>query len=79
MIKTTMDQSKWNEQLIKLYKTYVKEDKFKSRNSKKKDATSEEITRHLIHVEQSLEQVSKGNNRVLKGKDKEVHRKMKEN
>ena len=41
MIKTSVDQSKWNEELIKLYKTYVKEDKFKSRAGKKKDATSE--------------------------------------
>ena len=74
-----MDQSRWNEEFVKLYKGYVKEDKFRVHGSKKQDATSEEVNRHLVHVEQSLEQVSKGNNRMLKGKEKEVHRKMKEN
>ena len=49
------------------------------KKTKEGDNTSEEINRHLIHVEQSLQQVATGNEKVLKGKEKEVFRKMKEN
>lgn len=74
-----MDQKEWIPAFVKIYQSYIKEDKFKSRTSKKKDDTTEEINRHLIHVEQSLIQVSTGNEKILKGKEKDVIRKMKEN
>lgn len=51
----------------------------KKKIERKNDNTSEEINRHLIHVEQSLQQVATGNEKILKGKEKEVFRKMKEN
>lgn len=79
MIINTIDPKDWNDSFIKIYQSYIKEEKFKSRQSKKKDDTSEEINRHLIHVEQSLLQVSTGNDKILKGKEKDVVRKMKEN
>lgn len=75
-----MDQKEWSGQIIRLYQTYIKEDKFKShQKGKKKDDTVDEINRHLIHVEQSLMQVSSGNDKLIKGKEKDVIRKMKEN
>jgi len=40
IIKTSVDPSKWNQELVKLYQSYVKEDKFKSRVNKKQDATA---------------------------------------
>ena len=79
MIINTIDPKDWNDSFIKIYQSYIKEEKFKSRQSKKKDDTSEEINRHLIHVEQSLLQVSTGNDKILKGKEKDVVRKMIEN
>ncbi len=78
-IVTTIDQKEWVSHFLKVYQSYIREDKFKSRQNKKKDATSEEINRHLIHVEQSLIHVSTGNDKILKGKEKDVVRKMKEN
>jgi hypothetical protein len=77
MIINTIDPKDWNAAFIKIYQSYIKEEKFKSRQAKKKDDTSEEINRHLIHVEQSLLQVSTGNDKILKGKEKDVVRKMK--
>jgi hypothetical protein len=68
MIINTIDPKEWNSNFVKIYQAYIKEDKFKSRQSKKKDDTSEEINRHLMHVEQSLLQVSTGNDKILKGK-----------
>ena len=62
---------------MKVYQNYIKDEKVKK--NKKTDNTSEEINRHLIHVEQSLQQVATGNEKMLKGKEKEVVRKMKEN
>lgn len=37
------------------------------------------MARHLRHVEESLMQVTSGADKVLRGKEKEVMRKMKEN
>lgn len=54
-------------------------EKYENKAAKKKDDTSEEINRHLIHVEESLMQVTSGTEKMLKGKEKEVMRKMKEN
>lgn len=54
-------------------------EKYENKAAKKKDDTSEEINRHLIHVEESLMQVTSGTEKILKGKEKEVMRKMKEN
>lgn len=79
MVINTVDPKDWNAEFVKIYQTYIKEDKHKDRQKKKKDDTSEEINRHLIHVEQSLLHVTTGNDRIMKGKDKEVFRKMKEN
>jgi hypothetical protein len=79
MVINTIDPKDWNGEFIKIYQTHIKEDKHKNRRDKKKDDTVEEITRHLVHVEQSLVQVTAGTDRLLKGKDKEVVRKMKEN
>jgi len=65
--------------LVKLYQSYIKEDHFKNMKKKSKDATSEEINRHLVHVEQSLMQVTAGNQKILKAKELDVKRKMKQN
>lgn len=62
------DPKQWNAGLVKLYQTYAQEEKQKSKTTKKNDNTSEEINRHLIHVEQSLHQVATGNEKMLKGK-----------
>lgn len=40
---------------------------------------SEEMSRHLNHVEQSLIQAAKGNQKMIKAKEKDIIRKMKEN
>ena len=45
----------------------------------KEEQTAEELNRHLMHVEESLAQVHAGNEKVMKGKEKELTRKMKEN
>ena len=74
-----MDPQDWNNEFIKIYQNHIKEERHKSRVNKKKDDTSDEINRHLVHVEQSLMQVTSGTDRIMKGKDKEVFRKMKEN
>jgi hypothetical protein len=79
MVINTIDPKDWNGEFIKIYQNHIKEDRHKNRRDKKKDDTVEEITRHLVHVEQSLVQVTAGTDRLLKGKDKEVVRKMKEN
>lgn len=68
MIINTVDPKDWNSSFIKIYQSYIKEDKHEAKRNKKKDDTSEEINRHLIHVEQSLAQVSIGTDRILKGK-----------
>lgn len=69
----------WNAYLVKLYQTYVKEDSRKVSHGKKKNDTSEELNRHLIHVEESLIHVTTGAERALRERDKEVIKKMKEN
>lgn len=63
-----MDASHWNAELIKIYQNYIQESKYESKPNKKKDDTSEEINRHLIHVEESLIQVTSGTEKILKGK-----------
>ena len=79
LVINTVDPQDWNGEFIKIYQNHIKEDKHKHKTNKKKDDTSEEINRHLVHVEQSLIQVTSGTDRIMKGKDKEVFRKMKEN
>lgn len=79
ILVNNVDPKEWNVGLVKLYQTYAQEEKHKSKTQKKNDNTSEEINRHLIHVEQSLHQVATGNEKMLKGKEMEVVRKMKEN
>ena len=74
-----MDQKEWPSALVKLYQTYIKEDHFKNMKKKSKDATSEEINRHLVHVEQSLIQATLGTQKVLKAKELDNKRKMKQN
>lgn len=74
-----MDPKEWSSALVKFYQTYIKDDNFKYMKRKSKDATSEEINRHLIHVEQSLMQVTAGNQKVLKAKELDTKRKMKQN
>jgi hypothetical protein len=37
------------------------------------------MNRHLNHVEQSLIQAAKGNEKMIKAKEKDITRKMKEN
>ncbi len=76
MIVNTLDQKEWNTRLVQIYQAYIKEDKFKNRQTRKKDDNSEEINRHLIHVEQSLFQISSGNNKNLKRKEEEIMKKM---
>lgn len=73
------DPKEWNGELIAIYKNYIKVEKYENRAAKKKEDTSEEINRHLIHVEESLMQVTSGTEKLLRGKEKEVMRKMKEN
>lgn len=51
----------------------------KNSMNKKKNDTCDELNRHLIHVEESLIQVTSGAERALKDRDKEVLKKMKEN
>jgi len=41
MIVNTIDAKDWNEHIIKIYKTFIKEDKFKARQVKKKDESAE--------------------------------------
>lgn len=79
IIVNEMDQKQWPSAIVKVYQQYIKEDHFKNMKKKSKDATSEEINRHLIHVQQSLMQVTAGNQKILKGKDLDVKRKMKQN
>lgn len=79
MVVNTMDPKDWNSQFVTIYQTYIKEDRHKNRQKDQKDDTREEISRHLMHVEQSLMHVSAGNDKIIKGKEKEVVRKMKEN
>lgn len=73
------DPKEWNGELIAIYKNYIKVEKYENKTAKKKEDTSEEINRHLIHVEESLMQVTSGTEKLLRGKEKEVMRKMKEN
>ena len=40
MIVNTVDAKDWNENIIKIYKTFIKEDKFKARQVKKKDQSA---------------------------------------
>jgi hypothetical protein len=40
-IVNTIDQKEWASPFLKVYQSYIREDKFKSRQNKKKDATSE--------------------------------------
>ena len=40
MIVNTVDDKDWNENIIKIYKTFIKEDKFKARQVKKKDQSA---------------------------------------
>lgn len=79
MIVNTVDAKDWNENIIKIYKTYIKQDKFKARQAKKKDESAEQLNRHLMHVEQSLNQVSSGNDKILRGKQKDITRRMRQN
>jgi hypothetical protein len=37
MLVNTVDPKDWNGELIKIYQNYIKEDKYQSRKSKKKD------------------------------------------
>ncbi len=41
MIINTIDQKEWNNSFIKIYQSYIKEEKFKNRQTRKKDHTSE--------------------------------------
>lgn len=79
MIVNTIDAKDWNEHIIKIYKTFIKQDKFKARQVKKKDESAEQLNRHLMHVEQSLNQVSSGNDKILRGKQKDITRRMRQN
>ena len=79
MIVNTVDAKDWNENIIKIYKTFIKQDKFKARQAKKKDESAEQLNRHLMHVEQSLNQVSSGNDKILRGKQKDITRRMRQN
>jgi hypothetical protein len=61
-IVNTVDPNEWNPAIIKIYQSYIKEDKFKTRTiNKNKEEMSEEMSRHLNHVEQSLLHATKGN------------------
>lgn len=40
-IINTIDPKEWNEHFIKIYKAYIKEEKFRSKQTRKKDDTSE--------------------------------------
>lgn len=79
MIINTVDQKEWNNSFVKIYQSYIKEDKFRHRQVRKKDHTSEEINRHLVHVEQSLFQITSGNMKSIKRKEEEITKKMEEN
>jgi hypothetical protein len=46
---------------------------------KQNENTTEELNRHLIHLEKSLHQVGMSNDRALKGCEKDVVRKLREN
>lgn len=41
MIINTVDQKEWNSSFVKVYQSYIKQDKFKHRQTRKKDNTSE--------------------------------------
>jgi hypothetical protein len=72
------DAKDWNDEIVRLYQAYIRQDRHDNKG-KQSDDTSEELTRHLRHVEESLMQVTSGAEKVVKGKEKEVMRKMKEN
>ena len=40
MIVNTLDQKEWNTRLVQIYQAYIKEDKFKNRQTRKKDDNS---------------------------------------
>ena len=78
-VVNNIDSKDWNGELVKIYQKYIREERHSSRRDVQRDDTCAEVTRHLAHVEQSLVQVSGGADRLLRGKEKEVVRKMKEN
>ena len=65
-------------EILKVYQQYVKFKKPQTEHKSENEAT-DELNRHLVHLEQSLFQVNQSNDKYLQGREEEMTRKMKEN
>lgn len=74
-----VDPKEWNPRIVELYQQYVGTSAQEESKKKPNENTAEELNRHLIHLEKSLHQVGLSNDRELKGREKDIGKKLKEN
>jgi hypothetical protein len=50
MVVNNVDAKDWNNELVKIYQKYIREERHSTRKDQKRDDTFAEVTRHLAHV-----------------------------